>query len=377
MQIVSEIEYTRGQQIGGELGKNSEVFMIDERQLGGVMVAKEIDIAELDVDTYFREAQILYEVEHEHIAPIRYACKRPDRVAIIMPYYQRGCLSTRIAKGPLPQSDAIAVTNGVLRALGHVHEKGIIHFDVKPANVLFSDADRPLLADFGQARRPGALGTMTIPGMYPTVYAPEGLRHGTGSIHTDIYQTGLLLYRAVNGEPFWSRQVPNQPEAAGWDETRNLILKGKLPRRDAFMPHVHKHLRTVIRKALMVDPAQRYQTAREFRRVLSRVVLPVDWRVTEADGRTEWRISRQGQPDLVVEKAQGADGRWGVDVVTVNADGQRRARNPEQFRRPKLANERVADKHLTAVFRALGSPGTRSAVSSEPDDQETQREAAG
>lgn len=321
--------------------------------------------------------QILYEVEHEHIAPIRYACKRPDRIALVMPYYQRGCLSTRIANGPLLQSDAITVTNGVLRALGHVHEKGIIHFDVKPANVLFSDADHSLLADFGQARRLGAMGTMRIPGMYPTAHAPEGLSLGTGSLHTDIYQTGLLLYRAVNGEPFWSRQVPRQPDGAGWDETRNLILKGKLPRRDAFMPHVHKHLRTVIRKALMVDPAQRYQTAREFRRVLSRVILPIDWRVTETNGRTEWRVSRQGQPDLVVEKTRDAAGRWGVDVVTVNADGQRRARNPERFRRPKLTDERAADKHLTAVFRALGSPGTRSAGSSEQGDPETQREAAG
>lgn len=343
------------------------------------MVAKEIDRATLDASEYFREAKLLYEVEHDHIVPVRYACLRNDRIALVMPYYKRGTLAERIEDAPLTQTETIHIGIGLLRALGHIHSKNIVHFDVKPSNVLFADCGRVMLSDFGVARPVGLMGTTQASGLYMLAYAPENLVHWTGSVHTDIYQAGLLLYRTVNGDPFWKRQLPPDPFGADWPATEARIKKGKLPKRDLFMPHVHGHLKTVIRKALAVNPTARYQTPKEFRRVLARVKIPLDWSVTgDGSGTTEWRLRRPGQPDLVVEKKPTAKGKWSVDVFTFNvADQKRRARSPDAFQRPKLETERDADKHLTNVFRTLGSPGTHSASSTRPDDQVTRREAAG
>src|SRR5579884_586439 len=282
MQVLGDISYTRRRRIGSSQGANSEVYEIDEPQLGGVLAVKEIDKTDLDPAAYFKEAQTLHASKHENIVHIQYACATADKICLVMPLYTKGCVADRIKDGPMNQREAVGVSIAVLSALGHVHSKGYIHLDVKPSNVLFSDTDAPLLSDFGESRLLSKLGTVTGPRAYVWAYPPELYSAGVATVHSDIYQAGLLLYRMLNGDPVWHAQWPADHET---DKMKALTLKGKLPNRNCFLPHVHQRLRTLVRKALQVDPAKRFNTAAEFRRALGRVHISADWIVeTSSDG---------------------------------------------------------------------------------------------
>jgi serine/threonine protein kinase len=90
----------------------------------------------------------------------------------------------------------------------------------------------------------------------------------------DIYHAGLLMYRALNGDDFYASQIP-----ADLAVLEAKISSGKFPDRKKFMPHVPARLRTLVRKALQVNPADRFQTATEMADALSRVSLALDWSV--------------------------------------------------------------------------------------------------
>jgi serine/threonine protein kinase len=111
-----------------------------------------------------------------------------------------------------------------------------------------------------------AAGVAKRPGMYEEAFPPE-CYGGTGTVHSDIYQVGLLLYRVVNGELFYGDQrgLPSLT-------LQTRICEGKFPDRKKFLPHVPNRMKAVIRKALAIDPIERYTSAPEFADDLGRVV---------------------------------------------------------------------------------------------------------
>lgn len=352
LELLNDIRYTSLRRIGGDdEGENSEVHEIFDPQLGGTMVAKEIDTGELDPSDFFSEAKIVYAAKHENIVPIQYACRRVDKICLVMPLFARGSVARLIRHKPITPGSSVRIAIGVLAALGHIHAKGLVHLDVKPSNVLLSDAGVPMLSDFGESRLLSPIGTVRGPRMYLWAHPPEMYEHGVATVHSDIYQAGLLLYRMLNGEPFWAAQWPADHELT---LMRQRTLKGKLPDRNQFCPHVPRRLRTLVRKALQVDPARRFNTAAEFRAALGRVHMTHDWAVEhDADGLTRWRATRSDQPDLLVERRQSND-HWNVDVMTARGqdDPRPRGRGVARFRRTGL-DAMAADKHLNEVFRSL------------------------
>jgi eukaryotic-like serine/threonine-protein kinase len=132
------------------------------------------------------------------------------------------------------------------------------------------------VADFGQARSVDAAGVVTAPKMYKLAFPPETLLTSKATIQADIYQTGLLLYRMVNGNPIYEAQIPVPSD---WIDR---ISRGKFPNRELFMPHVPRRLRTVIRKALEIDPVDRYSSAADMADALGKVRIPLDWDVTSS-----------------------------------------------------------------------------------------------
>ncbi len=159
----------------------------------------------------------------------------------------------------------------MLAGLAAIHVSGAVHFDVKPSNILFSDTGKAMVADFGQARSIGPTGVVKLPPMYPITLPPEFFLTGIGTVHSDIYHAGVTLYRAVNGEPMFEAQKNKLTDM------KHSTVNGKFPNRDKFMPHVPMRLRTIIRKAMSVDPKDRYQSATEFARSLGAVDLEHDW----------------------------------------------------------------------------------------------------
>ncbi len=349
MQVLAEISYTKLKQIGVGQGMNSRVYLADDPQLGGQVAVKEIEKSHLgnDPDRYFLEAEAMFRVAHDNVVPIQYACQTSTLISLAMPYYRNGSLSPRIRDRPLQLSEALRIAQGVLAGLARIHLVGYIHFDIKPSNVLFSNTDKPMVADFGQSRSISPTGVVTVPALYFSAHPPETITTGVATKLADIYQVGLLLYRALNGDDWFYTQIP--PD-------RNVLMEkiehGKFPDRNRFMPHVPKRLRTLVRKALHVNPAERFQSATEMANAFGRTSLALDWSVEPMTGGSfRWRASRFGQTDLIVELINQSP-TWAVQTFTEKRGEPRRARAKSENWRSGLSLNN-AHAHLKGVFERL------------------------
>lgn len=348
MQVDGSISYTRIRQIGIGQGMNSTVYLADDPQLGGQVAATEIEKSSFANPTsYFDEAQALFAVVHDNVIAVQYACQTPDIISMVMPYYRNGSLADRIRDRPLQLSETQRIAQGVLAGLAHIHLRGYIHFDVKPSNVLFSNMGRPMVADFGQSRAISPTGVVTVPPLYISAQPPETLNTGVATSVADIYHVGLLMYRAINGDSFYTAQDPGDHALL-----MARISRGKFPDRKRFMPHVPSRIRTLIRKALRVNPDERFQTTIEMADDLSRVDLALDWSVEPLLlGGFRWRALRLGQCDLVVELRNVA-GTWEVETCTEKKGEPRRAKGKkENWRSGLTLNDAYA--HLEDVFERL------------------------
>lgn len=317
MQVLAQLRYKKIKQIGAGQGMNSEVFLAKDQQLGGKIAIKEIPKSLLrkgGVKEIFNEAQMMFAAQHpRHVVPILYACDIPnaDTICLAMPFYKNGSLLDRIAKHPLPLKEVVRVGLAMLSGLGTIHAKQLLHFDVKPSNILFNDLDDPLVSDFGQARAALIAGKTALPPLYPDGIPPEYYSSGIGDVRSDIYHAGLTLYRAVNGNPYFFAQKP-----AGERERRTRTLAGTFPRRDKFLPHVPKGLRTIIRTALSVDPAQRYRSAADMSNALAKLDVPLDWQTKELkNGEFTWNCRRGKKPGLIVRLIANGP-KWDVTTCT-------------------------------------------------------------
>ncbi len=348
MKRIGAITYTQIRQIGVGQGLNSEVYLVHDPQLGGEVVAKEINKSQfVNRAAYFSEANAMFAASHDNVVEVQTACETPDIIALIMPFYPNGSLMDRIGDRPLQLSEVQRIAQSVLAGLAHIHQIGFIHFDLKPSNVLFSKRNQPLVADFGQSRIISPTGVVTVPPMYETARPPEVIRTSVATTHADIYQVGLLLYRALNGDPFYEAQIPANSNAL-----ERMIEKGRFPDRHRFMPHVPSRLRTLVRKALKVDPADRFQTATAMADALSRVDVGLDWVAEPLPlGGFRWRADRVGQCSLIVE-LQNHGSSWGVQTFTQTDHEPRRAKCKTDNWKGGLS-EGDAYAHLEEVFEKL------------------------
>jgi serine/threonine-protein kinase len=102
-------------------------------------------------DRFLREIEVVAGLNHPHILPLHDSGAEEGLLYYVMPYVKGGSLRARIDRnGPLPERDAVQIARGVAGALGFAHRSGIIHRDVKPANILLNEG-HALLADFGIA----------------------------------------------------------------------------------------------------------------------------------------------------------------------------------------------------------------------------------
>jgi serine/threonine protein kinase len=344
LKVQATVEYIKKRRIGIGQGLNSEVFLVHDPQFDNEIAVKEIPLSTLN-QQYFSEAQALYASRHRNIVWIHYAAVTPTHVSLAMPFFFNGSLQSKLAKDPLPLRDLLEIAQGVLTGVGKIHLGGYIHFDLRPSNILFSDDGSPLVADFGQARQVGRGGLITAPRMYVPFFPPEVVTAGVGSILSDIYQVGLLLYCAANGDRIYRSQIRPSPVI------EDRIERGLFPNRKIFLPHVPSRLRTIIRKALHVNPAQRFQSASDMADALARVPLPLDWHPKGQKGSDlMWEAARGGQPSLVVKLIQSASG-WDVEVYTRAAGNILRRKDLKLWRKGLAFG--AADKHLNEIFLHL------------------------
>jgi serine/threonine protein kinase len=192
-----------------------------------------------------READVVRKLDHPHIVPLLAAFDGN----LVYAYIAGSDLGSVLAGGPLPLSRAVKIVGDVLKALAHAHLQGVVHCDVKPANVLLK-GERALLTDFGFAKDlalTAITGDQEMLGT-PNYMAPEQFRGVRTDHRSDLYGVGAVLYHALTGEPPYGSQV-----------VRWLVGDDRVPR--APLPSSARSLAGVVDRALARDPDARFPHA--------------------------------------------------------------------------------------------------------------------
>lgn len=293
----AEVHFDLVREIGHE-GRNSTAFVVNDVQLGTEIVMKRIRKADFASPAeFFDEARTLHATSHQNVVPILYACEDADYVFLALPYLQRGSLKALMAAQNLTVREIVRLGCQLLSGLHNIHSKGLIHFDIKPDNILLSDRGEALLSDFGLAKQM-YLGQAMQTRFYTPIVAPEVLDGAVYDLRFDIYQFGLTLYRMCCGEG----ALRDQFGALGTRENLVTALQnGTYPNRSTFPEHIPDRLRRVIVRCLEVDPNARYGSALEVANGLAIVESCLDWRfVKGAEGKTWSRMDDETERRLSV-----------------------------------------------------------------------------
>ncbi|MEQ1854897.1 MAG: serine/threonine-protein kinase [Longimicrobiales bacterium] len=295
----AEIHFTCHDEIGSE-GRNSKVFTATDHQLDAPIVVKRIDRQDfLNQDEYFAEAKRLYDARHPHVVPVKFACKTTTHIFIAMPLYERGSVHSLLLRRHPTVREIVRIGLDFLTGLHHIHLCGLIHFDVKPSNVLLDASGRAAVTDFGLAKYVDSHGLAERDVMYASHRPPEGFLYDVFAQAADIYQAGLTLYRMAVGLAAFDEQWASHagdPTQAG-----KAVIAGRLPDRtaSAYPAHIPSRLRKAIRTALQPDPDDRYGEVLGLINDLGNVDEWLDWQYDRAGALERWTSRYDGQQKVI------------------------------------------------------------------------------
>ncbi|MFV2074031.1 MAG: serine/threonine-protein kinase, partial [Thermoanaerobaculales bacterium] len=209
-------------------------------------------------ERFAREARATSALDHPHICTIYEIDETPDgQLFIAMAYCPGENLKQRILRGPMPIDEAVSYAIQIADALVRAHEHGIVHRDVKPANILISDHDRVKVVDFGLAKLAGEAAVTregTVVGT-PAYMSPEQTRGEPVDGRSDIWALGAVLYEMVAGRRAF---------AADHEQAVLLAIASSDPTPvETLRPDAPSELLRIIRRCLKRDLDRRYQDARE------------------------------------------------------------------------------------------------------------------
>ena len=158
-------------------------------------------------ERFLRESVLLASLDHPNVIPIYDAGEADGRLFIAMRYVEGGDLRDVLRAGPLEPELALEFCSQVAEALDASHDRGLVHRDVKPSNVLLDGRKHVYLADFGLTRHVAGDAPVMTAGSLGTIdyIAPEQIRGEAVDGRADLYSLGCLLYECLTGEPPFRR----------------------------------------------------------------------------------------------------------------------------------------------------------------------------
>ncbi len=235
-------------------GGMARVFLARDTSLNRLAAIKIIN-AELDAPDFRarfeKEAQIVAQFRHAHIVAVYSSGRVGEQLYIAFEYEPGGTLADRIQGGGLPVNEAGQIARKIASALAYAHARGVVHRDVKPANILFDNDGQPILSDFGIAKPIDTRTHLTRTGLSigsPRYMSPEQLMGERVDEKSDVFSLGLVLLEMLNG---------TLPTVA----TPDYIARSKGPR----------GYRELINRCLRAAPEDR-PTALECELILGRLV---------------------------------------------------------------------------------------------------------
>jgi serine/threonine protein kinase len=212
--------------------------------------------------TRFRtEARLAASLEHPNIVPVHRGGEEQGVLYLAMRFVPGTNLRRMIDHSPLPLETTGVILTQIAGALDAAHARGLVHRDVKPANILISDETahtHAYLTDFGLTKRPGSTGSLTGTGLWvgtADYVAPEQIQGQAIDGRADVYSLGCVLYEMLTGEVAY----PKDGDIAKlWAHISNPP-----PQPSAARPDLVPAFDEVVAKATAKDPDDRYATAGE------------------------------------------------------------------------------------------------------------------
>ncbi|HYB94743.1 MAG TPA: protein kinase [Vicinamibacterales bacterium] len=273
------------------------------------------------VARFAREAQTLASLNHPHIAQI-YGLEQSSTVtALVMELVEGEDLAQRIARGPIPVDEALAIARQLADGLEAAHEKGIIHRDLKPANIKLTPDGTVKVLDFGLAkaseigeREPGRTGdlanspTMAAPAMThagiilgtAAYMSPEQARGKPVDKRADIWAFGCVLYEMLTGRPPFHGETVTDTLASVVKESADL---------DRLPADTPIHIQRLIERCLQKDPRMRLRDIGDAR-------LDLDARIPEsapvAATLSRARMMSVGAAGVIIGASVAAASSWAL-----------------------------------------------------------------
>lgn len=332
----AQVSFQKQKRIG-ENGENSEVYVAHDEHLDAELVVKQVKTDGFNEELYLLEAQLLYKSVHPNVVQVLYACKDTQHIYIAMPYYRRGSLHQIVETEGLTCRQLIRYSIQFLSGLNNIHSKGLLHFDIKPDNILISDTNEALLSDFGFAKNMDDDGFASPDATYRLHLPPESAETRDFNNSADIYQVGLTLYRLLVGLESLKQQrdsYANGAELARSQRMETYPDLAQVPR------HVPKKLKTIIKKCLRYDPDARYQSVMDLLNDLSSIEdLGLDWSFSSDGNVQRWESISSDGTSLLVEV---------VDNGSCTA--QKKTASGVYRRKPGLCGDNVTPERIHEIL---------------------------
>jgi len=240
-------------------GGMGEVWEADDTVLGR-RVALKVLVEELAADRratrrFVREARATARLTHPNVARVYDFGRDGGAPFLVMELLQGETLADRLAAGPLPPAEAARIAASVADALDAAHQLGIVHRDVKPANVMLTPAGEVKVMDFGIAAAADETHSTTGSGLYATVayVSPERVAGEPATPASDVYSLGAVLYELLCGRPPFTGSTPALVARAHLHDPPPPVRR--------IAPWVPPRLAEAAEAALAKDPARRPSSA--------------------------------------------------------------------------------------------------------------------